>query len=139
VKSKMTAAILAFFLGGIGAHKFYLGQTGMGLMYLLFCWTGIPAMVALIEFIMLLLMDENTFNMRFNGAFMGGGGNHNQNTQAQNITINVPSGEASPAAAAPSPAVDIGASLAKLNDLRVQGVLTEEEFTAQKEKLLSQA
>ena len=27
-KSKVTAALLAFFLGGIGAHNFYLGQKG---------------------------------------------------------------------------------------------------------------
>ena len=29
-KSKTTAALLAFFLGGIGAHNFYRGQTGRG-------------------------------------------------------------------------------------------------------------
>ena len=134
MKSKMTAAILAFFLGGIGAHKFYLGQTGQGILYLLMCWTGIPAMVAFIEFIILLLMNEQTFNMRFNPGFMGGGGNVNQNTQAQNITINVPTG-----AGAQGPAkapTDVGAALAKLNDLRVQGVLSEEEFAAEKAKVL---
>lgn len=27
-KSRMTAALLAFFLGGLGAHKFYLGKVG---------------------------------------------------------------------------------------------------------------
>lgn len=34
-KSKMMAAFLAFLLGGLGAHKFYLGYTGPGLVYLL--------------------------------------------------------------------------------------------------------
>ena len=29
------AAFLAFLLGGLGAHKFYLGYTGPGLVYLL--------------------------------------------------------------------------------------------------------
>lgn len=29
-KSRMTAALLAFFLGGLGAHKFYLGKVGQG-------------------------------------------------------------------------------------------------------------
>jgi TM2 domain-containing membrane protein YozV len=48
-KTPSTAVLLAVLLGGLGAHKFYLGQTGMGIMYLLFCWTGIPALVALIE------------------------------------------------------------------------------------------
>ena len=34
-KNKTTAALLAFFLGVLGAHKFYLGNTKMGIIYLL--------------------------------------------------------------------------------------------------------
>jgi predicted RNA-binding Zn-ribbon protein involved in translation (DUF1610 family) len=48
-RERVTAALLAFFLGGFGAHKFYLGKGGQGLLYLLFCWTFIPAIIALIE------------------------------------------------------------------------------------------
>ena len=33
MKSKNVAAALAFFLGGLGAHKFYLGKTGIGIVY----------------------------------------------------------------------------------------------------------
>lgn len=61
VKSRITAALLAFFLGGIGAHKFYLGQVGIGVVYLLFCWTFIPAIIAFIEFIIYLTQDDATF------------------------------------------------------------------------------
>ena len=64
-KSKIAAALLAFFLGSIGAHKFYLGQIGMGLLYLLFCWTFIPAVIAFIEFIILLTMSDEAFNMKY--------------------------------------------------------------------------
>lgn len=64
-KSRITAALLAFFLGGLGIHKFYLGQIGWGIVYLLFCWTLIPGVVAFIEFILLLVMDDDTFNRRF--------------------------------------------------------------------------
>ena len=49
--SKVVYCILAFFLGGIGVHKFYAGKIGAGIVYLLFCWTGIPALIAFIEFI----------------------------------------------------------------------------------------
>lgn len=49
--SKLAYCLLAFFLGGIGIHKFYAGKTGAGVVYLLFCWTGIPAIIAFIEFI----------------------------------------------------------------------------------------
>ena len=48
-KNSATAVILALLLGGLGVHKFYLGQTGMGILYLLFSWTGIPGIVAFIE------------------------------------------------------------------------------------------
>ncbi len=34
-KDKVAAGLLAIFLGGLGIHKFYLGFTGPGLVYLL--------------------------------------------------------------------------------------------------------
>jgi TM2 domain-containing membrane protein YozV len=64
-KSRIAAALFAFFLGGFGAHKFYLGQIGMGFLYLLFCWTFIPSIVAFIEFILLLAMSDETFNQKY--------------------------------------------------------------------------
>lgn len=48
-KNPTTAVLLALFLGGLGIHKFYLGQTGLGVLYLIFCWTYIPSLIALIE------------------------------------------------------------------------------------------
>ena len=48
-KSVTTGVILALFLGGLGIHKFWLGSTGMGLLYLIFCWAFIPAIVAIID------------------------------------------------------------------------------------------
>ena len=43
--------VLAFFLGGIGIHKFYAGKIGTGIVYILFCWTFVPSFIAFIEFI----------------------------------------------------------------------------------------
>lgn len=54
VVSKLVYCLLAFFLGWIGAHKFYAGRIGAGIVYLLFCWTGIPAVISVIEFIIAL-------------------------------------------------------------------------------------
>ena len=42
VKSKITAGVLGILLGGLGVHKFYMGKIGMGIIYLVFCWTWIP-------------------------------------------------------------------------------------------------
>lgn len=49
--NKVIYCLLCFFLGGIGAHKFYAKRAGTGLLYLLFCWTFIPAIIAFVEFI----------------------------------------------------------------------------------------
>ncbi|KAF0111393.1 MAG: hypothetical protein FD163_1006 [Hyphomonadaceae bacterium] len=65
-KTKTAAAIWAFFLGGIGAHKFYLGQAGLGILYLLFFWTFIPALIAFIEFILFLTMTDESFDEKYN-------------------------------------------------------------------------
>lgn len=64
-KSKAAAAILALFLGGFGVHKFYLGRIGAGLLYLLFCWTFIPAIIAFIEFIIYLTMTDEAFSAKY--------------------------------------------------------------------------
>ena len=48
-KNPTTAVLLALFLGGLGAHKFYMGQVGVGVLYLLFVWTFIPAILVLID------------------------------------------------------------------------------------------
>lgn len=60
-KNRMVAALLAFFLGGIGGHRFYLGQTGTGIMMFIFCWTFIPALIALIDLIRYLSMSDQKF------------------------------------------------------------------------------
>lgn len=41
----------AFFLGGIGAHRFYAGYPLSGILYFLFSWTFIPALISFLEFI----------------------------------------------------------------------------------------
>ena len=48
-KSAAVAITLAIFLGGLGAHHFYMRRTGLGFLYLAFCWTLVPTVVALIE------------------------------------------------------------------------------------------
>lgn len=64
VKSKILAGILAILFGGIGVHKFYLGKIGMGILYLLFCWTYIPTVVGLVEGIIYLCSNDENFQLK---------------------------------------------------------------------------
>lgn len=45
----MVGVLLAFFLGAFGAHHFYLRRTGLGVLYLCFSWTGITALIGMVE------------------------------------------------------------------------------------------
>jgi TM2 domain-containing membrane protein YozV len=125
LKDKTTAALLALFLGGIGVHKFYLGRGGQGIFYLLFFWTFIPAVIAFIEAIVLFTMSQADFNLKYNTGMMLAAA-----ASPQNIVVNV-------ANTAHASTDDITGKLKSLNDLRVAGALTEEEFQAQKQRVLS--
>ena len=54
-KSQIIALILCFFVGVLGIHRFYLGYTGIGVLMLL--TGGVCGMLALIDFIRILLGD----------------------------------------------------------------------------------
>ena len=58
LKSKIVFVLLALFVGGLGIHRMYLGNWGLGILYLLFCWTGVPMFIALGEAIVIGL-DKN--------------------------------------------------------------------------------
>jgi len=73
-KDKIAAALLAFFLGMFGAHKFYLNKTGAGVTMLLLSTVGcillfippmIMALIAFIEFIIYLVTDDAEFQRKY--------------------------------------------------------------------------
>ncbi len=64
IKSKIAAGILAILLGGLGIHKFYLGKAGTGILYLIFCWTYIPAIIGFIEGIIYLTSNDHNFQVK---------------------------------------------------------------------------
>ncbi len=64
IKSKTVAGVLGILLGGLGIHKFYLGKVGMGILYIVFCWTYIPALVGLIEGIIYLTQTDENFMLK---------------------------------------------------------------------------
>ena len=67
-KQKMVAGILGILIGWTGAHHYYLGSTTAGIIILVasILTCGLASIVGLIEGIMLLVMDDNEFNDRYN-------------------------------------------------------------------------
>ena len=77
-KSKTTTVLLTFFLGTFGAHKFYLGYTVPGVIYLLINTVGfvvtwmlffipnfVVGLIVFIEFIIYLTKSEEDFQQTY--------------------------------------------------------------------------
>lgn len=62
---RTTAGILALLVGGFGVHKFYLGKTTQGILYLCFFWTLIPEILGLIEGILYLTKTDEEFQRKY--------------------------------------------------------------------------
>jgi TM2 domain-containing membrane protein YozV len=48
-KDEVVGVLFALLLGSFGIHHFYLRRDGLGVLYLIFFWTGIPAFLGFIE------------------------------------------------------------------------------------------
>lgn len=66
MKSRTQAGILAILLGGLGIHRFYLGQTGKGIANVLLCWSFIPMILGVVTGIMWLLGSDENFDKKYN-------------------------------------------------------------------------
>lgn len=65
-KNRIIAACLALFLGGYGAHRFYLRKSTSGLVYVLFSWCLIPGIIGTVEAIILFTMKQEKFDALYN-------------------------------------------------------------------------
>lgn len=66
-KDKTTALLLCIFLGGIGGHMFYVGKTGMGILYLFTAGLlGIGVIIDLINIINGTFTDSDGLRLRQN-------------------------------------------------------------------------
>tara|TARA_B100001250_G_scaffold337612_2_gene304434 strand:+ start:781 stop:1182 length:402 start_codon:yes stop_codon:yes gene_type:complete len=128
-KDKTIAIILCIFLGCFGAQRFYLGDTTMGLVWLLgywfvivpvgylFCFTiilfpvGMLLLLApLVDLVPIMRMSDQEWADKYNNGEL----------------------QASPR----SNTADTADELEKLHELKSKGVLTEKEFQDKKEQLL---
>lgn len=115
-KNRTLAAMLA--LSGVlipisGLHKFYLGQPGWGLLYLLLSWTPIPKVASAIEAVWYLAQDGEQFDRSFNFGIR---------QQPSMVPQNVES---------------IAEALRQLDSLRSEGLVSEYEFEQKRRQLLN--
>ena len=129
MKNKTSAILLCLFLGWVGAHKFYLGQTSAGVLYLIFSFTGIPFVISFVELIILIFMSENEFNGRYNYS--------TTNTGRQNVVVNINTDSSFTERKDKIDDVkgDITKQIEELDVLRQKGLITNDEFTKKKEKI----
>ncbi|MDQ0428406.1 TM2 domain-containing membrane protein YozV [Planomicrobium stackebrandtii] len=68
-KSKVVAGLLAILLGTFGVHKFYFGKWIQGILYLIFFWTYIPALLGIIEGIRYLVLSDDDFAQKYDKGY----------------------------------------------------------------------
>jgi TM2 domain-containing membrane protein YozV len=115
-KNRQIAIILAFASTAIpvaGFHKFYLGQPGWGIVYLLLSWTPIPHIASAIEAVWYLTQDSTQFQGNVNSiAPMTG-----SLLQVNSVTT-------------------VAESIRELDRLRADGLISEYEFEQKRRQCL---
>lgn len=112
----LLGTILALPIPIAGIHKFYLEQPLWGIIYLLLWHTPIPRIACAIDAVWYLIQDSEQFNLRFNGD--------NSLTSINYSGID------------PSQVNAIASALRELEQLRVDGLVSEYEFEQKRRQLL---
>ena len=120
MRNRIVALLITFFGGAFGLHKFYLGENFAGILYFVFSWTGIPAVLTFFEFLGLLFMSERDFDLKFNGARQVNKIDHQKNIH---VLPNKSTQE-------------VTQTIIDLKKLYDNGIITAEEYESKRRKLL---
>ncbi|WP_373543703.1 NINE protein [Chamaesiphon sp.] len=117
-KNRQIAIVLAFASMTTpiaGFHKFYLGQPGWGIVYLLLSWTPIPHIASAIEAVWYLTQDDTRFG--------------NNSISAPQSSLPLPL----------HPINTVTQSIRELDKLRADGLISEYEFEQKRRQWLDRA
>ena len=107
----LVSAVLPWPIAGL--HKFYLGQPIWGGVYFLLWNTPIPRIACAIDAVWYFVQGEAAFEQQFNGV-----------------------DSLSPIQGAPQQVITLAEAMRELEQLRVEGLLTEYEFEQKRRQLL---
>jgi TM2 domain-containing membrane protein YozV len=121
MRNRTAAILICFFGGGLGLHKFYLGNNVQGIFYLIFSWTLIPWVIAFFELLGLCIMSDREFDARFNHF-----ADPYTLDRAYNQVVMPPMRSTK----------DATATLYELKKLYEDGIITAEEYEVKRRKML---
>lgn len=64
--NKIALCLIVFFAGSIGVHLFMDRKIVMGILYLLFCWTGISFIFAIVDLIRIASLSDYEYELKYN-------------------------------------------------------------------------
>jgi len=65
-KKRISAGLIALFLGWFGIHRFYLQQPILGFIYIILFFVGIAPILGFIDAVSFFVMSDEKFNRRYN-------------------------------------------------------------------------
>ena len=100
-RDEVVGVLFALFLGCFGIHHFYLRRTGLGILYCVFCWTGISAFLGFVECFFMPGRVREFNAIQAAGIAAALGIPNPMWVQPVNVTVNMPYGSG-PAPAGPT-------------------------------------
>jgi TM2 domain-containing membrane protein YozV len=125
-KSRMVDAILCFCLGGLGAHKFYEGKIGMGILYIL--TFGLFGIGTLVDFIIILVGSGKDADGKDIVKWLDETGSSVQTNEVKNYSDDTP--------AVVSDEDKKINTLKQYKDLLDKGAISQAEYDKKKEEIL---